>query len=158
MSRCFVCGNEITGSQDSVQARTSYGDIGAHVECLNWLKEWLNFTSSRVKNVDILEAFGEDLIVVRREVGVKNIILAYLTNQEKPIEVLLIYDWLKKNELKVKNPSDYIAKMRAEDLVAVISTDFQGQRVRMIRITDKGRERLNSLSKEGNEEDVPPGR
>lgn len=147
MVNCFICTKEILEGQSLLTLNGVSGEFAVHEICINGLKKVLFDKNDKfIDSNEILEKVDDEWMVVKRDVGIKNIILSYLNIQANPIEVSPLYEWLRKNELKVGNPSDYIAKMKADDLLAVVQKDVQGQRKRVVRITPKGRAQLHTLS------------
>jgi hypothetical protein len=82
----------------------------------------------------IVERVGNDWMLVRRDVSVSIQILAYLEKQSSPCDVKSLYEWLRKNEVDIQNPSDSVQKMKKSGLVAVMNSDT----ARLLRITEKG--------------------
>ena len=139
MPRCLICGEEILAGSRSITRSTDEGPAEAHSECIVKLRALMELPSAaqsrpRYAPSAIVEKIGDDWMLVKRDLPKSTIILAYLEKQDSLCEVKSLYEWLRRNEVNIKNPSDYVQKMKKSDLVAVMNKDD----ARLIKITEKG--------------------
>jgi predicted transcriptional regulator len=158
MPKCLICGDEILAGSRFVTRFTDGGPAEAHNECIVKLRALMDLPSTHVQPVPrspasaIVERVENDWMLVKRDLPTTTIILAYLEKQDSSCEVKSLYEWLRKNEVDVKNPSDYVQKMKKSGLVAVMKKD----EARLIKITDKGLEVLGSLQPKSNSRSESP--
>lgn len=79
---------------------------------------------------------GGNLVLVHRAFPNETLpLLVYLAHQSKPVPVTEVYDWLKKNELSIKNPANQILRLKERGLAAA----FEEETGRHVIITQEGR-------------------
>lgn len=150
MNNCIICGKETGDEEKTTKKETNEGVAIAHSSCLTKLKALLaedsddtSVPTTQIEKTALLERHGGDWILSRRDISVTTMILAYLNAQSDPCETGTVYDWLRKNEVRCSNPSEYIKKMRNRGEISVLNVGG----ARMIRATQVGIETLSKQAK-----------
>ncbi|KKM70864.1 hypothetical protein LCGC14_1436400 [marine sediment metagenome] len=143
-ANCFVCGKELISDIQKID-----DEITVHTLCFKRFKVLVSAvyggtTPKRegiLKLVEIIE--GEPILTYRKMPTNIHPLLVYLAFQDEPIPPSKFYEWIKKNELKIKNPPQYIGKGIDKGWIA----PFKTKEGRVIKITTAGLNEVENLAK-----------
>lgn len=148
MTVCMICGEQISLEEETFSRDTDAGPAVAHQKCIVRLKALLEPSEHGPVRQErggeaspILRNEGDDWILTRRDISVTMIILSYLDVQAKGSSAKDVYEWLRRNEVRCSNPSEYIKKLKNRGLISV----FKSEEERVVQITPKGRMAVATL-------------
>ncbi len=148
MTVCMICGEQIRSEEEIFSRDTEAGPAVAHRQCIAKMKALLDYSEDKLREHEklgaassVLRKVGDDWILLRRDMSVTMIILSYLDVQEKATDAKDVYEWLRRNEVKCSNPSEYIKKLKNRGLISVLKSG----EARLVQIVPKGRMAIATL-------------
>jgi hypothetical protein len=144
MTKCFICREDLRQDEVRICDESTGELIEAHEVCTKRMMALLSKTSNsqiifeKDYLTTIIQKNHDEYMLIKRDIPYTMAILAYVDRVGQATDVKEIYGWLKKNELRMANPSDAIGKMTKSGFLAVINSGT----IRLVTITDKGRTEL----------------
>lgn len=149
MQHCWICHIETTEADIRV-LKTDQGEIAVHAGCLSEFgmvaREALKLSGQATPALGleriVREVDGKIVLIHRKFPSEQVPILVYLARFDRPVPVLEVYEWLRRNELKIKNPSLALLRLSSKGLATTLKQD----ETRFAMITDSGRKMLDEFA------------